>query len=92
MFFITAIISKENSCRNKRTFGYALDLLTAMDYVKHNAGDMHECLYDYLLIEKIGPGIHPEAEQVVWYKWEHPNWVRCNQPIEFSYIVNWAIG
>ena len=92
MYFLTAIISDEKFRRNKRTFGYALDLVTAMDYVERNEGSMCECLYDYLLIEKIGPGIHPEAEQVAWYKWEHPKWVKCETPIEFDGIVNFAIG
>jgi hypothetical protein len=92
MFFITAIVSDEKFRRNCRTFGYGPDLLTVLDYVKQNTGDMYECLYDYLVIEKIGPGIHAEAEQFAWYKWEHPKWVKCERPIEFAHLVNWAIG
>lgn len=91
MYFITSIVSDEKF-RHKRTFGYALDLSTATDYVDCNAGNMQECLYDYLLIEKIGPGICSEAEQIAWYKWEYPHWVKCKRPIEFSHVVNWSIG
>lgn len=96
MYFITAIAGNDNSRpgfrRPKRTFGYASELSIAQYYVNENVGSMHECLYDYIVIENIGPGIHPESKQEWWYEWNGGRWMTCEKPDWSLGRVNWALG
>lgn len=103
MFFITAIISTESLIRNAesqphlkymrtRTFGYYPKLILAEDAVRENHGGLNECLYSFIVIEEIKPGVHAEAIDWCWYRWKHPQWVTCTKPDEFKQITNWALG
>ena len=92
MFFITAIVSGERP-RNPRTFGFAHDLTTAHRYVTDNVGNMHECLYDYIVIEDIPSGIHSLCEREEWYRWTGKRWKWLKKkPAQFRGIVNFALG
>jgi hypothetical protein len=103
MYFITSVIGegtvKENPAyrtMRSRTFGYALDLSTAQRYVNDNVGNMRECLYDYIVIEEINPGIHSLTEREEWYEWAWDGtkwkWTKCEKPSEFLAVTNWALG
>ena len=99
MFFITAVINSETLKQHpayrvmrSRTFGYAPNLRTARRYVKNNVGSMRECLYDYIVIEKIQPGIHSLTDKEEWYKWDDKKWIPCDKPSEFLGVTNWALG
>jgi hypothetical protein len=99
MYFITSVIGDDTLKKNSayrtmrsRTFGYALNLRTARCYVKDNVGSMRECLYDYIVIEKIRPGIHSLTDREEWYKWNDKKWIPCDKPSEFLGITNWALG
>ena len=83
MFFLVAINIREMSdtchdIKDMRTFGYFSDEPTAWKAAEENWADMHECLYNYLLIEELGEGIHPipkgirDGSHERWYHWE-PN-------------------
>jgi hypothetical protein len=91
MFFITAIHSQTVHC-DQRTFGYHTTLHKAESSVKGNVGDMHESLYDFIVIEEIKCGIHSPVVQEWWYKWNHTRWELCEKPDQFIGIVNFAIG
>lgn len=98
MWFITSIYlavpeNKESSTRaeTKRTFGFYSHPADAIEAVVTNRCNMHECLYNYLVIENIGEGIHPSAEYEEWYKWED-KWVQCLKPEPLVGIINWALG
>jgi hypothetical protein len=94
MYFITAIVSREIKERKylPRTFGFSGSLKTARRWVNDNVCDMHECLYDHIVIENIGPGIHPETKQEWWYKWNGGRWMICKKPDWSVGRVNWALG
>jgi len=53
---------------------------------------MRECLYDYIVIEKIQPGIHSLTDKEEWYKWDDKKWIPCDKPSEFLGVTNWALG
>lgn len=102
MWFITSILFKkpENSesparAETHRTFGYYSTPEKARHAVAENYGNMHECLYNFLVIENIGEGVHALADDnEEWYEWneEDNNWVAIAKPPQFMGIINWAIG
>ena len=101
-WFITSTSVKDTSNINpysnpivSRTFGFYEHYNDARNAVKENRGNMHECLYSYLVIEYIEEGIHQEALQELWYKynivlmrWEELK----NKPPEFKWVSNFAMG
>lgn len=106
-WFITSIVSgkgNENSPKvgSTRTFGFYNTYNEAWEAVRENRGNMEECLYDYLVIEYIEPGIHPQVHKEEWYEWDadmplpenagHGKWMPTMKPMEFEGIVNWALG
>jgi hypothetical protein len=94
MYFITSIFKPEPPRRDgcNRCFGYYLLEKDARRSVYLNRGNMQESLYNFIVIEKIGQGIHAMAEAVQWYEWRHNKWTEITPP-EFSVgICNYAIG
>jgi hypothetical protein len=108
-FFVTSIAYyPEDGPKSKyrqpynhpRTFGHFPTLELAQAAVARNDGEMYECLYNYLVIEEIGYGIHALVEgwaedkplRQWWYRWEHPNWVPMKIPAWSVGVVNWSIG
>ena len=94
MYFITAIVSKEikNGKYLPRTFGFSKSFRKAKQWVNDNIGNMHECLYDYIVIENINPGIHSDTKQEWWYEWHYCRWIICQKPDWSVGRVNWALG
>lgn len=84
--------------QSPRCFGFYYFLPFAEQAVKENRGDMEECHYSYIVIEKIGAGIHAHATDIKWYKWtynkenfdDEPFWEQCERPKgeQFDGIVN----
>ena len=78
-----------------RTFGYYSGYQKALKAVEANTGNMCECLYNYLVMEKIGEGVHAIADDdVTWFKWnaKKNGWVPCARPEWAKGIINWALG
>ena len=103
MWFLTSIIGKGNSqyesipeaaLNNHRTFGFFNTYNEAYDAVQKNLYNMQECLYDYLVMEYIEPGVHPTVHKEEWYKWddEISRWIFIERPVEFMGLVNFALG
>jgi hypothetical protein len=96
MYFLTSICSTETYNPvfvEKRTFGFFLDLNKAEESVKNNEGNLNECLYDFLVIEEIGEGIHSPSQQEIWYAWNNKNWEKLNEKPEWATgTTNWALG
>jgi len=99
MYFLTALWRKaeegfEPTVRSERCFGYYSDKQKALQAVDENWADMHECLYNWLLIEKIPEGIHATPEEEIWYAWDDgvEHWVHVEKPIWSKRIINWSIG
>jgi hypothetical protein len=96
MYFITAICndSRSDYFRDTRCFGYYNTALEATTAVIENRGDLHECLYDYVVVEKIGEGIHAIPDTEFWFRWNEDMeaFNICEKPEWSNNIVNWAIG
>lgn len=96
-FFITSIAhypEDEVMRRTSRCFGYYADPAEAVKAVRTNRCNMHEALYNYIVIETIEYGIHPEVKGEIWYQWDDDGncWAPCDKP-EWSFgTINWAIG
>ena len=94
MYFITSIFEPEwpryDHCH--RCFGYYLAEYGAREAVKDNYGQMQECLYNFLVIEKIDQGIHAIAEVVRCYEWRDDKWTEIPPPKFSEGIYNYAIG
>lgn len=78
--------------RDTRTFGYYRGFQKALQAVKDNRGNMHECLYQYLVMERIGEGIHALADDAQWFKWTGRRWMPSLRPEWARGFTNWAIG
>lgn len=94
IFTITAI-TKDG--KESRVFGFEFSLEQAKCDVVKNYGSMDEAKYEYLVIELKERGIHTLAQEMVWFKWNHPNgkeghWIECKRPKgeRFDYALNWA--
>ena len=57
-------------------------------------GGMYECLYNYLVIEKVPEGALPLSEIVARYKYVHgQGWIEINEfPPELDGICNFSLG
>lgn len=75
-----------------RTFGYYRGWSKAYQAVKENRYDMHECLYSYLVMERIGEGVHALATDEQWFRWGGSRWVACRKPTALQGLTNWALG
>lgn len=76
-----------------RCFGYFNFLFQAVKAVKENRCNIQESYYEYVVIEKIGTGIHAMAEDKMWFRWvtgSSPHWEQCERPQgeQFDGIVN----
>ena len=101
-WFITSIISDDTLSRfphykstRSRTFGFYNTFNEAYEAVMENRGNMVECLYSYLVMEYIEPGIHPMVHVEEWFKYEDftKKWVLLSKkPKEYEGIINWALG
>jgi hypothetical protein len=80
--------------KSKRCFGYFLNEKDARRAIELNSGDMHECLYEYLVLELMEPGIHPHVHRDSWYRWcdETRGWIPSVKPNDFIGVINWGIG
>lgn len=87
-WFLTSIVDY-NRCR---TFGFYHEYTDALDAVMTNKCNMEESLYEYLVMEKIAEGIHPEVLEEYWFKWKNSNWISCKKPYHCSLLTNWALG
>jgi len=94
-YFITAIpyYPEEAPHLMVRCFGYYPTLDDAKEAVLQNKCDLHEALYNYIVIEEIGYCIHPESTERKWFAWSNSGcWVECEKPEWSVGLVNWALG
>jgi hypothetical protein len=95
-WFITAIYSNIRSKNDIRCFGFFNNYNDAYDAIVNNKGDLHEALYEYLVVEYIEQGIHPEIIIEKWWAWNMNmnEWIELEKrPFEFEkYGSNWALG
>lgn len=91
IYFVTSVASKERAYRS-RCWAWYPTYTQAYGVVRRNDGDMHELSYDYIVIEKVPPGMMQLAEQVQWYRWVKGAWKPCDTPKFAKGVVNWCLG
>lgn len=65
-----------------------------------NSCDIHEGVYEYVLIEKVYHHLYPIAEKVKWYVWipeeggtrYDGHYESCDEPEEYKRICNHGVG
>lgn len=97
MYFITAFEDIDDDWGTKgssRCFGYYKSREKADNAVYHNVCDINETIYDYVVIEYIGEGIHAISEQRWFYKFNYNTrqYYPILEPEGFKNICNIAIG
>lgn len=76
MYFITCFTKMEKDRKgwldlgSQRTFGYRETFESAKEALECNMCDMHEFLYNYAVVEKMGPYIHPDVEEIHYFEWD----------------------
>lgn len=92
LIYIVTAIEPDNY--RSRAFGFFFTLNEAFDAVLQNHGNLHECLYDHVVIEKLGPGIHALCLREYWFRWniKEKKWKTCDKPVFATGLINWGIG
>ncbi|KKM01911.1 hypothetical protein LCGC14_1789660 [marine sediment metagenome] len=100
-FFVTAVQTKKDvftdrgdSC-DSRCWGYTDTFEKAEEAVLKNYMDMHECSYQWIIIEEYVMDVLALATgRFQWYHWDKMSseYERCRQPAWAKQICNWGIG
>lgn len=82
------------STNDRRTFGWYAKLNGALDAVVKNKCDLHECYYQYVVIEEVKEGVFGMAIKEWWFKWNKNkrNFFSIQKPKETNRLVSWGIG
>lgn len=92
MYFITTIQSRTDE---SRCVGYFSSFEEAEEAVEENYLDLHETIYDYIVIENIPEGLYRYDQDAKWYKWNNSKerYEKIEgRPEEYSNIVGFGIG
>lgn len=102
MYFITTFETIEPSdlgfvkVGDSRTPGYYPEKQMAVNALHENRCDLWETIYDYAVIEKIGPGLYQYAmdENRQFFKWddERKGFFEIDEPVEFAHRCGFGIG
>jgi hypothetical protein len=88
-YFVTVHYRDDKNIRNSgsRCWGYQETFEEALRSVLIDETHMQECLYQWICIEAIPPGIARQAEIVYWGKYNYDKmcWEKCEEP-------EWAVG
>ena len=80
---------------SQRTFGYRETFESAKEALELNMCDMNETIYNYAVVEKMGPYIHPDVEEIHFFKWDRERegfFEMDEKPKEFEGFCNIAFG
>lgn len=92
MYFISGIESCDAACVS-RCLGYYTTKEMAEIAVRENLCDIYENMYRYAVIEKFGPGTHPECHERQFYKYDESSmkYLPIDEPEEFKKVKRFAI-
>lgn len=93
----TSLDDKINSTDSRRCIGYYENKSDAIRAVIDNKGEMHECLYNYIVIEEIPSGVWASTISETWYEWNFPEkrWEKIDKPLKyrkFGQVVGFGVG
>jgi hypothetical protein len=65
-----------------RCFGYSPELPQVHKWIEEKQGDLHNDLYNYIVIYEVESGIQAPATEVTWYKWDYDEgkWLEIPRP------------
>lgn len=77
-----------------RTFGHFSTQVEAELAVGENRCDMHEFLYNFIVVEELNYGIHPMGDQQTWFAWTDREfqWQKIDKPAWAKGVLNWSVG
>ena len=77
-----------------RTWGFYSDVNDAISALHNNRTNMHECFYDYAIIEEYNEGICNGTLRYQWFKWdnERDGYFEIDEPRCVSRMCDFAIG
>ncbi len=79
---------------SQRTFGYKETFEMAKLALNENWCDMREYVYNFAIVEKIPSGIHPDVEEMWFFKWDEnkKGFFEIPEPEEYNHFCNIAFG
>ncbi len=77
---------------DSHTFGYFCSFFDARKVVAKNHFDLHEGLFEYIVIEGVKPGIPAEIVSEDWYRWDGERWQIDSKPSWAKNVCNFGIG
>jgi hypothetical protein len=94
IFLVTVLFLNGEKIEYDRCFGFFFNVENAKNAVENNRCDMHESLYNHIVIEEVGEGISPEVKEIQWYKWDNKknNYIECTKPKKIENVFNFGIG
>ena len=99
MYFITCFENLEKDALgwlgDVRCFGYFQSYERARAALETNECDVWEMgVFEYAVIEKVEPGLHPHAEEMAWFKFDTEKCGFCEipKPEETTGEYNYALG
>lgn len=81
--------------KHQRVFGFFEKEHDVTIAIQENRGEMHEHLYDFLVVEECYPGIHAVASVKQWYLWNYEGrkWEPCEWPADVPpNTINFSMG
>lgn len=96
IFFVTTVVTDNGNFKNSRCWGYYYSLDDARHNILINNSDIHECDFDFALIEEMSQGIMsyiatPDLKKV-WFHWEEDGYREVEEPEFAKDIVGWSCG
>lgn len=89
-------LTTENSWPNfgdERTFGYYTNKEKAIDAVKHNALDIHETIYNYVIVEEVEEGLYNPSCTRWWFKYTgNDTYTEIPEPDFMKHFAGISIG
>lgn len=100
LYFVTTIgttmISGEEQYKDSRCWGYYYDINEAVTAIVENHTDIHECTYDYAVIEGVPDGVLPiDMEELKWFQWNNvlERYEEIDEkPKSLHNIISWSVG
>jgi len=91
---LETLVLTKGKYRHDRTFGWFPKRDMAISFLKKNPEWIHECLYDYVVIETFPYGVHPIAINERWYKWNKKRNIfeLIKKPKEIKNTISWGLG
>ena len=98
MYFITCLENLDKDVLGRgdtRCFGYFLSYERAKEALERNECDVWKMgIFEYAVIEKVAPGIHPHVEEMAWFEFNTEKCRFCEilKPEETTGEYNYALG